>query len=1515
MESAVQVVHNYWFCDGVYGEGDLDVCFESMVLFWVYVFLMIIGLFQLVIMRRDLKEPRAALSQGGRLQLFFVFCVFCFHVVAVFTRLGVEGAHEISLGNHHTQDIITDSVGAVMMLELGVILYLAGKHDLYIPGLARLCLALLFTVWALRLHTDAMHLQDHGFEYSFFLHVLECIFLFPVSAIAVLYWPDEIASRADVDLESMHIPPSAEANANFFSRLVFSWVNPVIDQGNRRTLTEMDLPELSYEDSTDKVVADWDTAWKFHMEEMAANKTPGQGSIVTVMRRLWGCGFLISGIIKVSSDILQFAGPLILQQMLKFIQDDSAPLWHGFALAAGLFAASELQSLILNKYFFRCFRLGVWARTALISAVYKKTLVLDNEARTKVTTGQITNLMSVDSNTLYNAIPYIQLIWSAPLQLIIGMVLLLRVLGVSVLIGLSSMIVLLPLNSWIGARLVATRKECMKRKDDRILHTTQVFMGIRVVKFFAWEIPFLRKIFGVRNEELAVLKSAQYLGALLSFLFNIMPLLVSAVSFVAYTLLGHKLDAATAFTALALFNNLSFPLLGIPIAYTLYTTAKVSIDRLNGFLQADEAHVENYEVTKRREGETSLLEVQDGCFAWPKREAVPTAKEQQADANFVTLAASAAKKALSRKNNTLNQPLLEDGSLPPVEMERVATLQDISFRIAGPSCVMICGPVGAGKSTLCSALLAQVDKTRGSITVRGSVAYCAQQAWIKNTTLKDNVLFGLPYNEARYREVLRCCALLDDLKILPAGDMTEIGERGINLSGGQKQRVSLARACYANADVVILDDPLSAVDAHVAQFIFENCVMGLLRSKLVFLVSHQIQFLPLVDHVILLQGGRIQAQGTPAEVRRQVDISALIPITENKEEELAQEELEAPRLEKSLSHRKSLGKDAAGDEKKGKLMEKEEQKEGMVALDVWLRYFWACGGAWMMLFIFALYITNSLSQVINNWWLAVWTKDIAQAHPPHSSIWYNSIYVTIAGCAALVVLLRSLLLALASLRASKTLHKELFERVIRTPMVFWDTTPVGRVTNRFSSDMEVIDSQLASSLGTVMYYFLGMTTILGVITYVTPYFAVLFLPLSYVYFTIQRSYRNISREIKRLDSVSKSPIFAHFNETINGVSCILAYNKEMEFTRENLERQTKNLRAVFQDLAANRWLAVRLEFLGNVVLVVAALMAIMQHGLVGINAGAVGLSLTYALQTTGNVNWLIRSFTQLETQLVAVERVSEYTELAVEPPAIGDVAPPAGWPARGEVEFRNLEMRYRENLDPVLKGISATIRAGEKIGVVGRTGAGKSSLINALFRMVECNPGSIFIDGVDISKIGISELRSKLSIIPQDPMLFVGTLRSNLDPFNEFTDVQLNQAIERCHLHDLVTKAGQGLDMVIKENGENLSVGQRQLLCLGRALLRESRILLMDEATASVDRETDNLIQATIRSSFADRTVITIAHRINTIMDSSRIMVMDSGYLAEFDSPQTLLANPNSKFFGLAESAASTTTPAARSGH
>ncbi|KAM3826734.1 multidrug resistance-associated protein 1-like isoform 1-T1 [Vipera latastei] len=1426
--------------------------------------------------------------------------------------------------NHH---VVRAPVFLISPTILGITMLLATFLIQYerIKGVQSSGAMLLFWLIALLcavivFRSKTMHVLCPDAEIDVFRYSTFCIYF---ALVLIQFILSCFPERPPLFSENVCGPnPCPESGASFLSRITFWWISGLMIHGYRQPLEAKDLWSLNKEDSSEEVVpslvANWAREYararRLPSPILYSPKKPARGSgsssdvaeeaealilgpptrsrdpsLFRVLYKTFGPYFLMSFLFKAFHDLMMFTGPELLKLLINFVNDKSAPIWQGLLYTALLFVAACLQTLVLHQYFHICFVTGMRLKTAIIGAIYRKALVITNSARKTSTVGEIVNLMSVDAQRFMDLATYINMVWSAPFQVMLALYLLWQNLGPSVLAGVAIMLLLVPVNAVIAMKTKTYQVAHMKSKDSRIKLMNEILNGIKVLKLYAWELAFKQKVLEIRQDELKVLKKSAYLAAMGTFTWVCAPFLVALSTFAVYVSTSEKniLDAQKAFVSLALFNILRFPLNILPMVVSSIVQASVSLKRLRVFLSHEELDPDSVVRGTLKNAGSNSVSVKSASFSWSRTE-------------------------------------------PPV-------LSNISFAIPDPSLVAVVGQVGCGKSSLLSALLGEMEKQDGHVSLRGSVAFVPQQAWIQNATLQENILFGRELNGRHYRRVVEACALLPDLELFPSGDQTEIGEKGVNLSGGQKQRVSLARAVYADADVYLLDDPLSAVDAHVGKHIFDKVLgpKGLLKNKTRILVTHGVSYLPLMDTIIVLSEGKISEMGSYQELLKQDRAFAEFlrtyagadhnlageetPGLVTKEEKLLENgvlasensvqvkrqlsnsstyssETETPLVQNSLaqSQKASDGKNA------WKLTEADTAQTGKVKTTVYGEYMKAIGLGISFLSIF-LFLCNHVASLASNYWLSLWTDDpVLNGTQQHTRLRLG-VYGALGISQGVAVFGYSMAVSVGGIFASRRLHLNLLHNILRCPVSFFEQTPSGNLVNRFSKEMDIIDSTLPQ----IIKMFMGsLFNVLGaciIILLATPVAAVVIPPLGLIYFFVQRFYVATSRQLKRLESVSRSPVYSHFNETLLGVSVIRAFGEQQRFIGQSDLKVDENQKAYYPSIVANRWLAVRLESVGNCIVLFAALFAVIaRHGL---SPGLVGLSISYSLQITTYLNWLVRMSSEMETNIVAVERVKEYSEKEKEAEWTSERAAAwPGWPQKGRVEFRGYSLRYRSDMDRVLRDVSIVVHGGEKVGIVGRTGAGKSSLMLGLFRIKEAAEGEILIDGVNIAKIGLHDLRFKITIIPQDPILFSGSLRMNLDPFDQYSDDDVWMSLELAHLKAFVSSLPDKLLHECSEGGENLSVGQRQLVCLARALLRKSKILVLDEATAAVDLETDSLIQSTIRTQFEGCTVLTIAHRLNTIMDYTRVIVLEKGRIVECGAPADLIES-RGLFYDMAKDA------------
>ncbi|XP_043861170.1 ATP-binding cassette sub-family C member 10 isoform X2 [Dromiciops gliroides] len=1263
-------------------------------------------------------------------------------------------------------------------------------------------------------------------------------------------------------------PEVTEDGESWLSRFFYMWLAPLLTRGARGQLHQpQDTCLLPYRLQTAYLARLFRAHWK------------ERAKLWLVLYGAFGQRYLALGLLKLAGTLLGFSGPLLLSLLVGFLENEREPLSQGILYAMGLAGGAVLGALLQNQYGYELRKVALQARGAVLGALYHKTLQL---GPSRPSAGEAVNLLGTDSERLLNFASSFHEAWGLPLQLSITLYLLYQQVGLAFLGGLGLALLLVPLNKVIATRILAKNQAMLQHKDARVKLMTELLCGIRVIKFCGWEQTLSSRVQKYRAQELQQLRVIKYLDAACVYLWAALPVVISIVIFITYVLMGHELTATKVFTALALVGMLILPLNNFPWVINGLLEAKVSLERLQHFLDLPDHDPQAYYSPDPPTEPLTVLELHEAVFSW---DPIGTGLE-----TFIS-----------------------------------------HLEVKKGSLVGIVGKVGCGKSSLLAAVSGELHRLSGQITIVGRLegfGLATQEPWIQFATIRDNILFGKAFDAHLYWKVLEACALHDDLAILPDGDQTEVGEKGVTLSGGQRARIALARAVYQENKLYLLDDPLAAVDADVANHLLHKCILGILGHTTRLLCTHRTEYLEQADVVLLLEGGRILQAGPPSEILPLVQVAP-----DAQAEDVQKTESAAPQAwkpEKESEEPKDVGPSPS------RLLQEEGKKEGAVAFHVYQAY-WKAVGGWLSLAILLFLLLMQGTRNAADWWLSHWISQLKMAGNDSQELWqlpshepslpspqlllfspgglfapvspwpratpnssldvqfYLTVYGSIASANSIFTLLRAILFATGILQAAATLHQRLLHRILRAPVTFFDSTPTGRILNRFSSDVACADDSLPFVLNILLANAVGLLGLLAVLGSGLPWLLLLLPPLGALYYSIQRHYRASSRELRRLSSLTLSPLYTHLSESLAGLSIIRASRASCRFEEENEKLLELNQRCQFASSACQQWLDIRLQLMGATVVSAIAIIALIQHYQHLANPGLVGLSLSYALSLTGLLSGLVSSFTQTETMMVSVERLEEYScDLPSEPQG-QQIQVGVGWLSQGHVEFQDVVLAYRPGLPNALDGVTFDVLPGEKIGIVGRTGSGKSSLLLVLFRLVEPSAGHIFLDGVDTSLLGLSDLRSQLAIIPQEPFLFSGTVRENLDPLGRHEDEVLWQALEDCHLSEVITPLG-GLDGELGEGGRHLSLGQRQLLCLARALLTDAKILCIDEATASVDQKTDQLLQQTICNRFATKTVLTIAHRLNTILNSDRVLVLQAGRVAELDTPAALRSRPYSLF-------------------
>ncbi|KAI3920877.1 hypothetical protein MKW98_015865 [Papaver atlanticum] len=1228
------------------------------------------------------------------------------------------------------------------------------------------------------------------------------------------------------------------AKAGLLSKMSFWWLNPLMKKGKKNRLEDGDIPMLRKGDRAE-------TCFLMFEEQMKRQKESNNPSILRAIFLCYWKKILITGLFAFLQVIALTSGPLFLNAFIDVTQGKETFKHERYVLVGLLFFSKFIESLSQRHWYFQCRLIGVQVRSLLSAAIYKKQMRLYNTTKSNHSSGEIINYVTVDAYRVGEFFFWMHQIWITCFQICLGLVILFRAVGYAALAALVVILVSVFCNTPLARIQHKFKHMLAAAQGQRLKAMSEALVNMKVLKLYAWEKHFKSVIERLRKVEHNLLTNVQLKKGYSGCMFWVSPVFVSSATFMAYYYLKVPLTASNVFTFIATLRIVQEPIRIIPDVIGMTIHAKVAFKRIVEFLALPDSEskvvlqVENTKQCKH------AISISSRNFSWEENQSIPT-------------------------------------------------LRSINLEVKFGDKVAICGEVGAGKSTLLAAILGEVPKVDGTIQVYGKTAYVSQSAWIQSGSIQDNILFGCAMEKERYQETLEKCSLVQDLELLPFGDLTEIGERGINLSGGQKQRIQLARALYQNADIYLLDDPFSAVDAHTATNLFSEYVMGALSGKTVLLVTHQVDFVPAFDTVLLMSNGKILDRA-PYHILLTSSQKFLALVNAHKDTAGPDRLVAVDSSHRRVSSPKQTGK--SSDEKQLKestryQLIKQEEKEARDT--VWKPYIQYLnqnrGFMYFSLAMFCQIIFFAL-QIVQNYWMAANVQN-----PQVSKLRLIIVYLLLGCSSTLFILVRSLSTVALGIKSSKSFFDQLLNSLFHAPIAFFESTPLGRILSRVSSDMSILDLDLPFIFVGAFLASISTSVNLGVVSVITWQVLFVSVPMVYMVIYIQRYYSASAKEFMRVNGTTKSLLASHLGESIAGAMTIRAFKEENRFFTKNLDLIDSNASPAFHIAAASEWLIQRLEILCVVLLCSSALVMVLLPPKT-FGPGFVGMALSYGLSLNMFLIVAVKSQCDLSDNIISVERLNQYMNIPSEAPeVIEGNRPIPSWPAVGRVEFHELKIRYRLNTPIVLHGITCTFQGGHKIGIVGRTGSGKSTLIGALFRLVEPVEGKMIIDGVDISTIGLHDLRSRLGIIPQDPTLFNGTVRYNLDPLEQHTDQTIWEVLRKCQLREAMQDKGDGLDSPVQQDGVNWSMGQRQLFCLGRALLRKSKILILDEATASIDNATDSILQKTIRTEFASCTVITVAHRIPTVMDSTMVLALSQGKIIEYDEPLKLMKEEESLF-------------------
>lgn len=1325
-------------------------------------------------------------------------------------------------------------------------------------------------------------------------------------------------------------------NTNIFSRACVWWVTPLLRIGYKRTLQPNDMFKMDQKMSIATIYERFQGHYKFYLDKArteykqkhpeATDKEAKNNAklpkliLAKVLFFTFRKQYLTACFMALLANCALGFNPMLTKRLIAFVEEKA--MFHHLKVNKGIGYAIGTTLILLfngftyNHFFFFGMLTGSQAKSVLTRTVLGKMFKMSNYSKHKYPSGKVITFITNDLARIEFALMFQPFIVGFPAIIAIATVLLIVNLGAIALVGLGLFFVALFCTMFLFKKMFDFRIAANVFTDERVAKMREILTNMKMVKYYAWEDAYEANIHDIRNKEIKAIRKMQYTVNFIMALAFAIPNISSLVTFLSmYKVNNMGRTPSNLFSSLSLFQVLSIQMFFFPIVIGTSIDLIISLTRVQALLESEEEDEEDTHKSITDSGADDIdpniaIKIENATFEWEDFELLD-ALEKEKEEKDKKNKKDKTKKAEEKKKLFEN----DDTKEKPKEHENTVTkFTNLNFSIKKGEFVMVTGPIGSGKTSLLNALNGTMSKTTGSIYVNGSMLM-GGYPWIQNATVKDNILFGCPYDETRYNTILKVCCLEDDLKILPAGDRTEIGERGINLSGGQKARINLARAVYRNEDIFLFDDVLSAVDARVGKTIMDDCLCGILEGKTRLLATHQLSLLERADKVIVLdKNGSFEIGTVERMMKENETLINLLRFTSKANEKnkgnIDAKDMAIEEIDDLNELKENVAKNQSDN---GNLIIKEERAVNRIELSIYKEYITSgigkLGGAMIVLLI-VLIASTTFFGIFSSVWLSYWTEDKFKGK---STSFYMGMYSFFVFGSFIFMAILFTLICHIGVMASKKLNLKAVGRILHTPMSFLDTTPMGRILNRFTKDTDALDHEITDNLRLVLYQTGEVIGVCVMCIVYLPWFAIAVPFILAALIIITDHYQSSGREIRRLEAVQRSHVYNNINEVLGGMETIRNYRAESRFEAKSDYLIDKMNEASYLYIAVQIWVAIFLDIVATAFALIITLLCVTRAFPIG--AGSVGVLLSYVLQLPSMFNNVLRAYTQCENDMNSAERLVEYaTKLPLEAAyKRSDYTPKESWPERGVIDFKNVFFSYRQGLPPVLKNMNLHIVDGEKVGICGRTGAGKSTIMSALYRLNELNEGTIKIDGVDISNLGLYDLRKKLTIIPQDPVLFKGTIRKNLDPFGQYDDDRLWDALEKSGAieseklsavrQETTNKDDTHSDMhrfhleqVVEEDGTNFSLGERQVLALSRALVRQSKILILDEATSSVDYKTDDKIQKRIVEAFSNCTILCIAHRIKTILDYDRIIVMDKGEIVETNTPWKLYENESSIF-------------------
>lgn len=1352
--------------------------------------------------------------------------------------------------------------------------------------------------------------------------------------------------------------------------IFFTWLIPVMNKGYKRTLVPADMfrlsKKMSVEPLAERFQANFNRRIVTFKENHIKRKIELRGETLETNTKLreedlddfepgamlgvWSLfdtfrsdyisalGFMTAAL------AIQTTEPLLSKRLINYVSLKTLGYdmlsGQGVGLAIGVGVMLLFTCVFINHAFFLSTFIGARTRGLLTKVILDKSFRLSAHSKKRYPPSKITSIMSTDVSRIDLGIGFSLWTFCFPVPICIAIGILVYNIRAPALVGVGLMVLYLVFAGSLGMLLFKFRTEALKQTDSRVALVKEVLNNLKIIKLYSWEIPYFKMISKIRKAEM---KNLLKMEIVRSVIISVASCLTSVSSYAAFLVLyaiappGRR-NPANIFSSVALFALLSNALIVLPLSLAALIDMIIGIGRVSNYLASEELNehslIADSSSSVGTEKSEHAVVFEKACFEWEifedesededsaktleARDAIKKRKKEKKKAKEAAIKQQLKYLRERKKNSNAVQPPAAAALFGEKKSIDKPTFKmgPLNLEIRHGEFIAITGQIGCGKSSLLQAIGGIMKRTSGIVEVDGKLITCGAP-WVQNATVKNNILFGLPYDEEWYERVIFSTCLQNDLDMLPAGDQTEVGERGITLSGGQKARLCLARAIYAKPTIILLDDVLSAVDAKVGKHIMDHCIMGLLKDITRVLATHQLSLISSADRVIFMDmNGETSINLMEGLKESSPAFRALMELNSNKKSSEEDDDDDDIKMDLGREIQESEKKtERKFDEGDGVLMTEEEKSVNAIGFDVVWQYIGTGARGFFLNWIipFALFCTvmQVFFELFQNNWLSFW---IEYKFKNRDNGWYIGLYTLFMLLSVIFNITLFACIVYIMNRASRILNIEACRRIFYVPMAYMDVTPMGRIINRFTKDTDVLDNEMGDKIAMVTLFSCFLSGVLILCSIYLPWFAIAIPFIVFVFMFIANFYQASGREIKRLEAVQRSKVYNNFNETLTGMDTIKIYQKNNQFLDKNSVLINNMNEAYFITVANQRWLDISVSVLTTGFVTLISFLCVFK--VFSISPASVGLLLSYILSAAGLTSMLVVVFTQVEQDMNSAERVLEYVHHLPQEAdyIISETAPPSSWPEKGAIEFKDVQLSYRPGLPLVLQNFTATIGANEKIGICGRTGAGKSSIMVALYRIAELTNGSISIDGRDISTLGLNNLRSKLSIIPQDSVLFDGTVRKNLDPFNEKTDEQLWSVLRRTNIIDAAeieqVKAQKSddknlhrfhLDRVVENEGANFSLGERQLVSFARALVRDSKILVLDEATSSVDYATDKKIQDAIVAEFSHCTILCIAHRLKTILNYDRVIVMDKGLIVEFDTPKNLFNNINGQFRQMCE--------------